>query len=488
MADRLAPTRRRLLQSGAAIALTGAAGLAVRGLTAPSALATDTFQSLEPSPGSVDIGGRTVSTWRFADAIPGPAIRANAGGSIWARLVNGLPDPTTVHWHGIRIANAMDGAPITQTPTPSGGSFDYRFTAPDPGTYFYHSHYGMQLDRAVYGPLIIDDPNEPLSYDAEFVVVLDDWIDGTGTTPDAVLAKLHAGTLNTPPMYSNALGGLAGNVSYPYHLINGKTPASPVTFNASPGQRVRIRLINAGGDTAYRVALGGHQLTVTHTDGFPVQHVTVDTLLMGMGERYDVLATLGSGVFPLVASAEGKSARAFALVRTAPGTAPSSSVTVPELNGNLLTLSQLHADPSVNLPSRPVDQTARMYLGMGPLGMTWSISTSPGGTPTGSLRVQVAQGQRVRLAFTNATQIWHPVHLHGHTYQVGGAGAGPRKDTVIVRPNETINVDLDADNPGEWMLHCHNLYHSELGMMATLGYGPQPNTLPAQPLTDHLGH
>ncbi|MBW8485883.1 multicopper oxidase family protein [Actinomadura parmotrematis] len=479
------PTRRRLLQGTAAVALTAAGGLAARGLFRP-ALAADTFQRLAPAPGTADIGGRTVQTWRFGDAVPGPLIRAAAGGTVWAQLLNGLPDPTTVHWHGVRLANAMDGAPITQTPTPPGGSFDYRFTVPDPGTYFYHSHYGMQLDRGVYGPLIVDDPHEPLAYDAEFVVVLDDWIDGTGTTPDAVLARLHAGTLNPPPMYSNALGGQAGHVVYPHHLVNGRTPAAPVTFTASPGQRARVRLINAASDTAYRVALGGHRLTVTHTDGFPVEHVTADTLIIGMGERYDVLVTLKSGVHPLVAEAEGKSARAFALVRTAPGTAPPATVTVPELSGDLLTLARLSADPSVDLPPRQPDQTVRLYLGSGPLGTTWSLTNTPVSPPAGQLRIPVTQGQRVRLTFTNATQIWHPVHLHGHTYQVGGAGTGPRKDTVITRPNETITVDLDADNPGEWMLHCHNLYHSELGMMATLGYGATPSvrTAPLQ----HTGH
>ncbi|MDX6742387.1 multicopper oxidase family protein [Actinocorallia sp. A-T 12471] len=478
-------TRRRLLKGGAALSAAGAAGLTARSLASP-AHAFDAFQLLEPGPTSVGLGAATVNTWAYGSAVPGPLIRVDAGGLVHARLVNRMPQPTTVHWHGIRIENAMDGAPNTQPLTGQNQSFDYRFTAPDPGTYFYHSHYGTQLDRGVYGPLIVDDPNEPLSYDVEFVVVIDDWIDGTGTTPDAVMTAMHNGTLNSPSMYASTLGGQAGHVSYPYHLINGRTPSHPVTFNASPGQRARIRLINAGSDTAYRVALGGHRLTVTHTDGFPCDHVTVDTLLIGMGERYDVLVTLGGGVFPLVASAEGKNARAFALVRTGAGTAPAPTVSVPQLSGTLLSLAQLSAAPSVDLPSRPIDLTVRMFLGMGPLGMTWSISTSPGGTPQNALRVRVEQHQRIRLQFTNATPIWHPVHLHGHTFQIRGAGQGPRKDTFIIKPNETITADIDADNVGEWMLHCHNLYHSELGMMATLGYGPTPTLTGGTPA--HQGH
>ena len=115
---------------------------------------------------------------------------------------------------------------------------------------------------------------------------------------------------------SPLLGGDAGDVRYPYYLINGRVRAAPRTFSARPGQRARIRLINAGADTAFRVALGGHVMTVTHTDGYPVDPVQASALLLGMGERYDVQVTLGDGVFPLVALAEGKDSTALALVRT----------------------------------------------------------------------------------------------------------------------------------------------------------------------------
>ena len=122
-------------------------------------------------------------------------------------------------------------------------------------------------------------------------------------------------------MRSSVLGS-AGDVSYPYFLVNGRTPADPTTFRAKAGERVRIRLVNAGTDTAFRVALGGHQMTVTHSDGYPVQRRATDALMIGMGERYDVTVTLEDGIFPLVASAEGKPAQGFALVRTGAGRAP----------------------------------------------------------------------------------------------------------------------------------------------------------------------
>jgi len=331
-----------------------------------------------------------VNTWTYHGQVPGPEIRVRKGDVVQAMLGNQLPAQTTVHWHGIAIRNNMDGVPMmTQAPVPAGGAFTYQFNASDPGTYWYHPHAGVQLDRGLYGPLIVEDPAEPASYDQDWTVVLDDWIDGTGYTPDQVLAGLRRGMtgMNMPsaspspsmtgmggmgmaaaspapvmngmsgspsatpmpgmsstgnsgssPMLSGAtsplLGGDAGDVRYPYYLINGRIRAAPRTFTGRPGQRVRIRFINAGADTAFRVALGGHAMTVTHTDGFPVTPVPADALLIGMGERYDVQVTLGDDVFPLVALAEGKNSTALALVSTGMGTPPAPDVRPRELSGS----------------------------------------------------------------------------------------------------------------------------------------------------------
>jgi FtsP/CotA-like multicopper oxidase with cupredoxin domain len=181
---------------------------------------------------------------------------------------------------------------LTQGPIAAGTRHTYEFTAPDPGTYFYHPHSGVQLDRALYGVLIVDDPHDPGRYDQEWVVVFDDWIDGTGRTPDEVLAFLASmggghgdmggmhgdmGGMNhgggapmggMETMVSPLLGG-AGDVTYPHYLVNGRVPTAPVTLAGKPRQRARIRLVNAASDTAFRVALGGHRLTVTTPTGSP---------------------------------------------------------------------------------------------------------------------------------------------------------------------------------------------------------------------------
>ncbi|MEP6816795.1 MAG: multicopper oxidase domain-containing protein, partial [Marmoricola sp.] len=196
---------------------------------------------------SLDLGGTTVETWAFGDAAPGPLIRANAGDMLRIRVHNQLPTDTSVHWHGIALRNVADGVPgLTQDPIATGSSYLYEFTAPDPGTYFYHPHVGVQLDRGLYAPLIIEDPHEPGDYDLELVVVLDDWLDGTGRTPDDVLANL-TGTAGDG---SNSMGGMdmggmsmggnppfgdAGDVTYPHYLINGRVPTAPDVLRGKPG-------------------------------------------------------------------------------------------------------------------------------------------------------------------------------------------------------------------------------------------------------------
>jgi multicopper oxidase len=219
--------------------------------------------------------------------------------------------------------------------------------------------------------------------------------------------------------------------------------ASPSASPASGGMSMKFMLMDQRG-RRHRVPGGarGHKLIVTHTDGFPVEHQQVDALLVGMGERYDALVTLGDGVFPLVALAEGKNATGMALVRTGSGSAPKATV-------------------------RPKEHRVELTGGMDKYG--WAINgktydmDDPAAPP-----LTIEEGQRVRLDFVNTTEMWHPMHLQGHTYQLGDDG--PRKDTSIVLPKKKLSVIFDADNPGQWMLHCHNAYHGEVGMMALVAY------------------
>ncbi len=246
--------------------------------------------SLIAQPTTVDLGGTVVETWAFGDSVPGRPIRATAGDRVKVAFTNRLPMATSVHWHGLAIRNDMDGVPGVTTPeTASGASFAFDFVVPDPGTHWFHPHHGLQMDRGLYAAFIVDDPAEPGSYDHEWVLVLDDWTDGVGPSPEENLAALTAAGASGIGMGMGGMGGMGmggmgggmgmggmadgGDVAYPLFLINGRTSTDPDTLAARPGQKVRLRIINASADTMFNVALGGHDLTVTHTDGYAVAPV-----------------------------------------------------------------------------------------------------------------------------------------------------------------------------------------------------------------------
>lgn len=427
--------------------------------------------ALNPGPVTVDLGGRVVNTRGYADTVPGPLIRANIGDEINAVVTNKLDAATSVHWHGIALRNNMDGVvPATPNIAP-GAQFTYTFSVPDSGTYWVHPHTGVNADTGLYLPLIIDDPNERADYDAEWIVVLDDWTDGVGNSPEQIYDGLRKGGMAGMRMggpTSKLLGGDPGDVTYPYYLVNGRIPEAPTTFNAKPGQRIRLRIINAGADTAFRIALAGHRMTVTHTDGFPVEPVELDALMLGMGERYDAIVTAGDGVFPLVALAEGKDALARAVLITGAGSAPPPGFQPAELNGLIGTVDMFTASPAARLAFTKADTDLTAELSGDMMTYQWGVN----GRYPGNKPFAIRQGQQATMTFANTTSMWHPMHLHGHTFAVMNANGvlGARKDTVMVLPNQSVRIAILADNPGYWPVHCHNTYHAEAGMMSTFDY------------------
>ncbi|MGI9164309.1 MAG: multicopper oxidase family protein [Mycobacterium sp.] len=432
--------------------------------------------TLNPRPVTVDIGGKVINTLGYDDTIPGPIIRANVGDELEVLVNNKLAMPTSMHWHGIALQNDMDGAPPATPNIAANTSFTYKFSVPDAGTYWAHPHTGVELDTGLYIPVIVDDPKDAGSYDAEWIVMMDDWTDGVGRSPQQILKDLESGGMGAMGGgmggmgggQSALLGGDPGDVIYPYYIINGRIPEAPTTFSAKPGQRIRIRFINAGSDTAFRVALAGHTMTVTHTDGFPVVPTEVDALLLGMGERYDVIVTAADGVFPLVALAEGKNAQARALLSTGAGSVPPMDYQPAELNGRVGVIDMFTATPEAQLKWSKADSEIQADLTASDTKYQWGINGPfPDNKP-----LTIKQGQQAVMTFANKSRMWHPMHLHGHTFAVLNAKGelGARKDTVIVVPNQTVKVAILADNPGYWPMHCHNTYHAEAGMLTTFDY------------------
>ncbi|MEK9536321.1 MAG: multicopper oxidase family protein [Aquiluna sp.] len=421
--------------------------------------------------------GASITTSVFGDQIVGPEIRAGFGDQVSVITDNRLAKPTSVHFHGLALKNNADGVPmLTQDHIPTGNQFEQSFKAPHPGTYWYHSHTGLQQDEGLMGPLVIEDPNEPLSYDEEWVVFIDDWSVGFGNTPEENLAWLkenstggHGGMGMMGGASSGAYGLGASDLQYPHFLINGRLPNNPELKIFKPGTKVRLRIINGGSDTAFAVYFENHDLEIVASDGFPVVPMAGSSVLLGMGERYDALVTIGEGGGNLVAMPIGKAgAPAVATVGTGISTPQFKGASLPS---NPIEASQLQAADGYALEAEPTYKFDLSLQGS-MSGYKWAIN---GASDYFSKALSVKQGDSFILRFTNNSMMFHPMHLHGHTFQVTASNGsyisnGPRKDTLIVKPMEIAEVLVHADNPGLWALHCHNSYHMEAGMMTSLQY------------------
>lgn len=441
---------------------------------------------LQAAPLNLDLGGSEVSTWGYNGGVPGPEIRIKEGDTLRVVVKNRLPEGTTVHWHGLPITNSMDGVPdVTQKAIESGKEFTYEFEVPFFGTYFYHSHAGLQLDRGLYGPLIVEPKRESLSYDKEFSLMLDDWLDGVGGAPEDEMKKLKSGGSAMGDMdgmsgmndMKKGMGGMSGiggeeaprqwppDVVYPYYLINGKPAEDPEELKVKRGEKVRIRFINSASASIYRVALAGHRMTVTHADGQPVEPVTVDALRIGMGERYDVLVDADNpGVWQLAAQAEGteKIGRALFRYRGSTASVPPADYKPSELEKMLLLYGMLKAKAPDDRLSGAPEQVLPVKLSGDEERYIWMINDKA--YPEADT-ISAGGDKHVRFEFTNTGMMPHPMHLHGHFFRVANStGRGPMKDTVLVDPRQKLTIDWYSDNPGRWAFHCHNEYHMNAGM------------------------
>lgn len=445
---------------------------------------------------------RTVKAWTYDGKLPGTEIRVREGERVRITLKNNLPQDASIHWHGQlqRGTNNMDGVPgVTQAPILPGASFVYDFRAEPSGSFIYHPHTGLQIERGLYGAFIVEPKLETLSYDREYVVMLDDWLEGA---PEEAAEKLKRGEMQMGGMSDMNGGGMeqipsvdpegaggggkfganspaeqmedGADVAYSTFLINGRAPESPFEFLTKRGERVRLRVINPSGSTIYRFAVAGHKLTVTHADGLPVKPVELETFEIAPGERYDCLITADNpGVWAIVAvSADEPDRAACALLRYTDAratSAPSVKDMPNELKGRLLNYNQLAAlepAPAPDAPERLIEMTLDGQM----FPYVWTIN---GKTYAEAEPFEIRAGERVRVSMRNKTMMRHPMHLHGHSFRVLSENAGnnaPLKDTMIVEPMKRAEFDFAANNPGDWVFHCHHAYHLEAGMMRLFKY------------------
>jgi FtsP/CotA-like multicopper oxidase with cupredoxin domain len=412
---------------------------------------------LVAEPGEADLGPLgTVRTWLYNGRFPGQEIRVREGERLRVELQNRLPDPTTVHWHGVPVPNPMDGVPgVTQESVRPGESFVYDYVAEPAGTYMYHSHVALQLDRGLFGPLIIEERAPHVDYDREYSVILDDLLVGEPRVMEG--------------RGSMMMGMGAVGPEYDAFLINGRPAADPPVLEVRRGERIRLRLINPSSQTTFRVAIAGHRMRVIHADSRPVEPVEVDAVLIGMGERYDVLVEAdNTGAWNLVASSvERQRGSARMVLRYADSSAaapPDGQTPSGTSGGRLLTIRDLRGIEPASREDRRPDRTLDLTLSSRMMSDGWFIDGEafPAADP-----IEIKEGERIRVRMTNRSMMIHPMHLHGHFFRVGNV----LKETVIVPPHMgQVTFSFTADNPGDWFFHCHNLYHMEAGMARVFRY------------------
>lgn len=467
-------SRRRWL-AGAAACLT-AFVLPTRAQPPAAEKAPDGFRVLHARPGTVRLRGPSETPtpiWGYDGLSPGPILRVRQGEELKVRVRNELEQSTVVHWHGMRLPNAMDGMPhLTQMPIEPGQHFDYRFTAPDAGTFWYHTHFSSseQLERGLYGVLVVDE-RAPVKVDRDIVLVLDDW------------RLMDDGAIQ--PSFGNFHDAhMMGRIGQYITLNSEDLLELPVKAN----ERLRVRLINAGNARIFQFRITQHAARVMALDGQPCPPYLAPNgvLRLGPGNRVDLFldATLapGSRAAILVDDLRGGELEIGRIVYDTGAPARAAALPEPEpLPDNPLP-AQLDLANAFRLDV-PLDGGGmRMMMGRGMMGGTgtagfqghglppqqriWAMAGIASSGHEGPPLFRVKQGQTVVLTMPNRTVFPHAMHVHGHHFRVlDGTGWKPYwLDTVIVDADRSERIAFVADNPGKWMIHCHMLEHQETGM------------------------
>lgn len=557
--------RRHLLLGGGAIALaplfpawaqSGHGGHrinsgALAGRNTGGTLSGETI-ALNIGEARYSVGNRAASAIAVNGTIPAPLIRLHEGQNVQIAVTNRLKEQSSIHWHGLLVPFQMDGVPGLSFPgIDPGETFTYEFPIRHSGTFWYHSHSGMQEAVGLYGPILIDPATpDPVPFEREYVLMLADW---SPVDPHTQLRKLktQGGYFN---WQRQTVGGLlkgrdqslkerlawakmrmdATDISdvtgatYSF-LINGHDSQANWTALFAPGERIKLRIINASAMTNFNLRIPGLPMTVVAADGCNVQPVETDEIQIAIAETYDVIVhPTEAAAFGIIAEAIDRSGLVRATLAPqigmvgavptlrsrpvlnmrdmgmdmsgmdmgtggethhsmkmrdlslAPGVKPGPGVAtiapmpadrladrgtgLEDVDHRVLTYAQLRshaANPDPRTPTRQIDVnlTANMERYM------WSIdgeTISDGAQP-----IPFRAGERVRVNLINHTMMPHPIHLHGHFFELvtGTPGTRPRKHTVNVLPGGKVSFDLTADAEGDWAFHCHMLLHMHAGMM-----------------------
>lgn len=461
------------------------AGAAAGLLAVPAGMARAAAAAFELRAGLVEqelkADGAKVRCWGFNDSVPGPVLRFRKGDRAQILFGNQLNVDTAVHWHGLRVPNAMDGVPfVTQDPVRPGGKMLYEFPLRDSGTYWYHPHQSSfeQVPRGLYGALIVAE-EEPIEVDRELVWVLSDLKLGADGQQIEDFGRI----------LDLANEGRLGNRI----LVNGRLAGPQHTVAVRGGERVRLRLINAASARIFRLSLADHVLRIIAFDGQAVEPHVAEVVVLGPGMRVDLVVDCVFAPGASFALKDVGHRGAGEVLRLVQGTADplrEKALSAPiGLTGNdlpepdpagatdhyIVFQGGMRGAPTIGtVDGKP----AKIHEMMEKHGLAWTMNYTAQHEhalmhePLFHFKL----GEHVALHMVNETDFYHPMHLHGHFFRVVAVNGRKTRfrewrDTVLLGPRETCDVAFVADNPGEWMFHCHVLDHAAGGMMGTVAVG-----------------
>ncbi|NDR57857.1 multicopper oxidase family protein [Aliiruegeria sabulilitoris] len=451
--------------------LAGAGALAAAPFMPGRAFASTTHETLEAALAKVQIapeGYPQTEIWSYGGTVPGTEIRARQGERLRRRLVNSLSEPTSLHWHGIRIDNAMDGVPgVTQEAVPPGGTFLYDFALPDAGTYWYHSHNQSyeQVARGLQGALIVEEAEAP-DVDRDEVLVLDDFRLDPETGQIAGFANMHD--------FSH--GGRVGNITVTNGIFN-------KTLDVRQNERLRLRLINTANARIFELQLEGLEGWVVALDGMPLEQPQpiTETFLLAPAQRADLIVDVtaeegGEAHLVRLEREDGFSHVLFNVKGRAAETRRPTPMPLPPNPDMAVTGLEdaLRSDLRMEGGAMRGFASAQMNgreVGFREAAQSMKFWAMNGMVDMPEVPLFVAErGQTVRVAMRNDTMFPHAMHLHGHHFRevLPGGGLGPMRDTLLMFADERREIAFVAHNPGDWVFHCHMLTHAASGMMTRI--------------------
>lgn len=421
----------------------------------------------------ITVNGKEANVLALTQSDGTLGIKTEKGQFFDVNLKNTLQVPSSIHWHGLILPNEQDGvAFVTQFPLYPGLSYQYRFPLVQSGTYWMHSHYGLQEQRLLSAPLIIHDSDDANLADQEAILLL---VDFSFKSPSEIYQQLRSNG-KEKKMISDKKMMMQDvvEVDYDAFLINYHDGAHAEIVKVEPGKKVRLRVINAASATNFFISLGGLEGEAIAIDGNRINPLRGSRFELAVAQRIDIVLTIPQegGIFPILVQGEGTDKQTGLVLSTKElGSFSGISEKAKEKAGALTNSQETKLHTLYPLAKKPIDRQLSVELGGNMSEYIWTMNgqTWPEVTP-----LVVEQGQRVEIIFKNVSSMSHPMHLHGHVFQVtamdGKPFEGAMRDTVLVMPNSSLSIQFDANNPGVWPLHCHILYHMEAGMFTVLRY------------------